>query len=149
MTDSPRARVWDEVIRTFIPSDRPACQGIQEATAAAYDEPSAGLIQQRVSCVGCPVFIACARHAIDHEPWGLWGLTEEQRWNLGGVVPKDWADHVPDPQIALDELHEQGVPFDAVVAVVEAAALKDDFLLDAVVTWEPFECAAEGVASAA
>lgn len=60
-------------------------------------------------CADCPVFVQCALHAMDHEPYGTWGLTEGQRADFGGAVPREWSGWVPDPQRAARTASMSGV----------------------------------------
>lgn len=112
------ARVWDGVVKPFVPADKPACQGQSDPTSARCDENDTAVAYQKRVCAGCPVFASCASHSMDHEPYGLWGLTEAQRWNLGGVVPKEWGNLIPNPDVALDELQASGISLDVVGAIL-------------------------------
>lgn len=119
MTTRPKARVWDGVVKPFIPTEQPACQGEPQPTTEGYGaENQAALDYQAAVCAACPVLVACASHAMNSEPYGLWGLTEKQRWHLGGVVPEEWANIAPNPDKALDELEASRLALDIVEQII-------------------------------
>lgn len=35
-------------------------------------------------CADCPLALTCAQYAMANEERGLWGITEAERWHLGG-----------------------------------------------------------------
>ena len=111
-------RVWDGVIQAFEPDGPSACQGGD----VPFEQGRAGdaLAQQfqKEVCASCPVLVACARHALEHEPYGLWGLTESQRGNLGGVVAEEWAERTMDPMTAITELEANGIHLDTIEEMV-------------------------------
>ena len=111
-------RVWNGVVQAFMPDQPSACQGGD----VPFEQGRAGdaLAQdfQTAICATCPVLVTCARHALEHEPYGLWGLTERQRGNLGGVVAEEWAEQTMDPMTAITELENNGIHLDTIEEMV-------------------------------
>ena len=123
MSTENKARVWKGVVREFTPPGTPACEGVHDVP---YLEPGRvtnadALAFQDEYCMACPIFVQCARHAMSNEPYGTWGLTENQRASLGGVVAPEWANKRLDPTGAVLELEDAGVPLRTIGEIVSAA----------------------------
>lgn len=119
-----KPRIWDEVIVPFAPAQPGACEGVEEFTMndAGYSVRRQGaLALQADFCASCPILRECIAHSYNHEPYGLRGLTEHQRRDLGGVVASEWADYEANPAQALEEIGTSGIPVELVKEVIQEA----------------------------
>lgn len=124
----PENTVWDLEPVAFIPDQPTACvDGTVGTTVADLTGPQARAARaeldefQRTRCATCPALIACAAHALVNEPYGMWGLTEEQRYGLGGVLPPDWPEINVSPLDALESITGNGITLDDVKDIITEA----------------------------
>jgi WhiB family redox-sensing transcriptional regulator len=101
-------------------ADRAACAGTPHdwwfpVTAAGLAADDHVPVQARALCDTCPVRVDCHRHALHHEPYGVWAaLSEKQRHRLrraAGIrhdATNRWTDPVAVARAV--DLHKRGTP---------------------------------------
>lgn len=129
-----KPRVWSGQVKEFTPSDVPECDGVLDVP---YIEPGRVTDEdarkfQDEYCFACPILVECARHAMNNEPYGTWGLTENQRSSLGGVVAEEWADKKVDPHAAIEELEGKGLDLDTITTIASAAGPRNQYVYRAI-----------------
>lgn len=125
----PGNTIWDLEPVAFIPDQPTACMTSTATTATVADLTGTKALAaraeldeyQRTMCAACPALIDCAAHALVNEPYGTWGLTEEQRYGLGGVLPPDWPEINVSALDALESITGNGITLDDVADIVTAA----------------------------
>lgn len=124
----PENTIWDLEPVAFIPDQPTPCMTGAAAASAADLTGTRALAAraeldeyQRTMCATCPALIACAAHALVNEPYGTWGLTEEQRYGLGGVLPPEWPEVNVSPLDALESITSNGISLDDVKEIITEA----------------------------
>lgn len=66
-------------IERAIMRDGPYCVPcIAEGSDLWFADDARGAARAKSLCGSCPVVVACGRHGIEHEDWGIWGGMDEQ-----------------------------------------------------------------------
>lgn len=129
-----KPRVWNGHVKEFTPSETPECKGVLNVPyvePARVTEADAQKFQDEY-CFACPILIECARHAMNNEPYGTWGLTENQRASLGGVVAEEWAEKKVDPHAVIAELEALGLDLDTITTIASAAGPRNQHVYRAI-----------------